>query len=527
MPRLAKVERKIEYFPCISEIKEVNDAKYQIGGYLNYKNNIDFGDDRTMNGAFRKTLQDAYSRKAAQGLDFLWPYLWNHDYSILPPGGIFDGDEDKQGLYVKVQFNPDIQMGRELFSNFKMGISKKQSMGYKAIQVEYVKDGKLQEMELGYKVNRAEFVKENGRTIRNLLEVQVMEGSAVVFPMNDLAQVDTVKNQLWTPRYWPGFSAKSVCGKTTWPLMDKDTAWDGDKAKKQIKAWASKDDGSLDVAKMKSVHFWFDPEKQDEITGYKLAFCYIVDGSPKAVPRAIFEKAGLFAGARGGLNVPESDMPGLKAKVAAYYKKLDMKPPWEKGRTMDIWNKDYAESYMQTNQQDWVSDLWNLWYPLRNEIITAFQTGDTPVEDVQKALDQFSAATIAYMQQGIALDMTEYLQPDDENGPMPMYMMSSDDNPETKDAKKLSAQSHAKLMKSVDGAIAHMKEAKSELSRQRANALQGYQVYGDDKPIPEQKIDDKPPEDEDEDEATQLNKLRSMVDDLAATLQFENAYKGV
>src|SRR5260221_109941 len=193
---------------------------------------------------------------------------------------------------------------------------------------------------------------------------------------------------------------------------------------------------------------------------------------------------------------------------------------------MDIWSKDYAESYQQTSQQDWVSDLWNLWYPLRNEIITAFQTGDTPAEDVQKALDQFSTAVLAYVQQGIALDMTEFLQPDDDNsGPMPLYM-SAEDNPETKDAKILSAASHAKMTKAVDGIASHVKEMKSELSRQRANALQGYQVYSNDEPVPEQK-EDEPPEDETEDEASVLNKLRASVYDLASTLQFQNAERGI
>src|SRR5260221_5075873 len=251
MPRVAKIERKIEYFPCISEIKEVNDAKYQIGGYLNYLKNIDFGDDRTMPGAFRKTLEDSYARKRQQSLDFLFPYLWNHSYDILPPGGIYEANEDKAGLYVRVQFNPDIQLARELYSSFKMKTMTKQSMGYRAIQVEYVKD------------------EATGRTIRNLLEVAVMEGSAVVFPMNDLAQVDTVKNQSRRTFYMPN----------------------------------------------------------------------------KPLPKQAF--------------------PAL--------------------------TKDYAASYAEATQQDWVSDLWNLWYPLKNEIIVAFQTGDTPVEDVQAALNQFSA----------------------------------------------------------------------------------------------------------------------------------------
>lgn len=191
--RVAKVQRKVEYFPIIGgNVKATNDQQGIIEGYLNYIGNIDYGDDRTMKGAFRNTIRDSFARKSQQGLDYLWPYLWNHDYNLIPPGGIFDADETLQGLYIKTQFNMDMQMGRELYSSFKMGTMKKQSMGYKAIQVEYVKD--------------------DGRTIRNLLEVAVMEGSAVVFPMNDLATVEVVKSKLgkrsfYMPKNIPGGKA--------------------------------------------------------------------------------------------------------------------------------------------------------------------------------------------------------------------------------------------------------------------------------------------------------------------------------
>src|SRR5260370_228328 len=137
-----------------------------------------------------------------------------------------------------------------------------------------------------------------------------------------------------------------------------------------------------------------------------------------------------------------------------------MTPPWEKGATMDIWSKDYAESYQVTSQQDWVSDLWNLWYPLRNEIIVAFQTGDTPVEDVDTALDQFSAAVRAYVKQGIVLGITDYLQSDDDDSPNPMYM-SRDDNPETKAGAAISSANHTKLTKAPDGIAEHAKSIKA------------------------------------------------------------------
>ncbi len=140
---------------------------------------------------------------------------------------------------------------------------------------------------------------------------------------------------------------------------------------------------------------------------------------------------------------------------------------------------------------------------------------------MQAALTQFGTALIAYVQRGVELDMMEYLQPSDDNGSMPLYM-SADDNPEKKDAKKLSADSHAKLSKSLDSALSHMKEMKSELARQRSAALQGYPLtMGADDP-PQTKIEEEP-----EDEATRLNKLRALVYDLKDKLQFQNADHGI
>ncbi len=390
MPGLAKLERKTEYFPILNgEIKATNDAQGIVEGYLNFIGNIDFGEDRTMPGAFKKTLADSYARKRTQGLDFLFPYLWNHDYGIPPPGGIFEANEDRKGLYIKVQLNQDTQLGRELFSSFRSGFLKKQSMGYKAINFEYVKD------------------EETKRTIRNLLEVVVMEGSAVVFPMNDLAQVSTVKNLNRRNFY--------MTGKT----------------------------------------------------------------------------------------LPKLEVPVI--------------------------TKDYAESYAQITQQDWCSDLWNLWYPLRNEIIVALQTGDAPETDVQTAIKQFTAATMAYVQRGIELGMTDYLQPDDDGG-MPSMYMSASDNPETKDVKAgrmISEANTKKIAYAADGIMTHVKAIRGVLNTaaQRANDLQGYDVYPTSSadPTPEQKQDDAKPQTEEE----PFVDVHTMLHDLASLLSADNAYRGI
>src|SRR5258708_21968536 len=69
-----------------------------------------------------------------------------------------------------------------------------------------------------------------------------MEGSAVVFPMNDLAQVDTVKRSIFAMNYGAKGQAS---GKTSWPLADRATSWDAGQAKKDCQAWAGDDKGKL------------------------------------------------------------------------------------------------------------------------------------------------------------------------------------------------------------------------------------------------------------------------------------------
>src|SRR5258708_16315860 len=103
--RTPKIERKIEYFPIIGgEIKATNDQKGITEGYLNYIGNIDLGDDRTMKGAFRQTLTDSYARKSAQDLDYLWPYLCNHDYTIIPPKRTFQATTTPPGPHLKTHY---------------------------------------------------------------------------------------------------------------------------------------------------------------------------------------------------------------------------------------------------------------------------------------------------------------------------------------------------------------------------------------------------------------------------------------
>lgn len=117
------------------------------------------------------------------------------------------------------------------------------------------------------------------------------------------------------------------------PLADLERPWDADAAEARVRKWASKD-GSGDLEKVdwekyRRAFLWYDSEKPENVTSYKLPIADVIDGRLYAVPRAIFAAAAALQGARGGVNVPRDDIPRLRNHLAKYYKKMGRTPPWE------------------------------------------------------------------------------------------------------------------------------------------------------------------------------------------------------
>jgi hypothetical protein len=47
------------------------------------------------------------------------------------------------------------------------------------------------------------------------------------------------------------------------------------------------------------------------------------------VPRGIIAAGNIMQGARGGIDIPRSDIDRVKSHLPKYYKKMDDTPPWE------------------------------------------------------------------------------------------------------------------------------------------------------------------------------------------------------
>jgi hypothetical protein len=111
------------------------------------------------------------------------------------------------------------------------------------------------------------------------------------------------------------------------PLADRDREWDGDAAEKRVRKQAGAEDEPN--AKYRETHVWYDAENKDNFTAYKLLIADVVDGRVRAVPRAIMAAGNVMQGARGGVDIPESDVSRVKSHLAKYYRKMGSTPPWE------------------------------------------------------------------------------------------------------------------------------------------------------------------------------------------------------
>lgn len=110
-------------------------------------------------------------------------------------------------------------------------------------------------------------------------------------------------------------------------LAERDRAWDGDAAEKRVRKWAGAEEEPNQ--KYGDAHLWYDSEKKQNFTAYKMLVADVVNGKLVAVPRAIMAAAGVLDGAPGGVNIPDGDIDRAKSHLAKYYKKMDESPPWK------------------------------------------------------------------------------------------------------------------------------------------------------------------------------------------------------
>ncbi len=111
------------------------------------------------------------------------------------------------------------------------------------------------------------------------------------------------------------------------PLADRSREWDGAAAEKRVRRWARAEEHPN--AKYRDAHVWYDAENRDNFTAYKFLIADVIDDRLTVVPRGVMAAGGVMQGARGGADLPKSEVARVKGHLAKYYEKMDDTPPWE------------------------------------------------------------------------------------------------------------------------------------------------------------------------------------------------------
>ena len=141
----------------LEEVKARGDEGWSFSGYASTFDNVDYGGDVVIRGAFTKSL----ARRVPK-------LLWQHDM-FEPIGKILSLNEDDHGLH-----------GEFLLS--------RTARGHDAYQL--LKDGAIDSMSIGY-IPESDTKTIDG--VRQLKAVDLLEISLVSLPMNEEARVTAVK----------------------------------------------------------------------------------------------------------------------------------------------------------------------------------------------------------------------------------------------------------------------------------------------------------------------------------------------
>jgi hypothetical protein len=142
------------------EIKDIGESDGTFVGLASVYGNEDLGGDIVVPGAFQKTLQDRGGEV---------PLLWQHN--MREPIGIGKLADTPKGLEIQGKLVLSVARAKEAYDLLKNRVIKGLSIGYDTVRDE-IKDKK-----------------------RLLKELKLWEVSVVTFPMNELANVQSVKSE--------------------------------------------------------------------------------------------------------------------------------------------------------------------------------------------------------------------------------------------------------------------------------------------------------------------------------------------
>jgi len=234
--------------------------------------------------------------------------LWMHKYDEPPIGKVVDIRVEGGKLVFKAQFADEgtHPLADTAYQLYKQGILRAFSVGFIPKEFDHNEHG-------GYTYRRQE-----------LLEI-----SAVTVPANQEALIMALKSLV--ARNEPEENTEKAVPPQHQPPLDEDSAWDKTKAINQLRKWASKDGSgdkdTIDWNKYRMGFGWYDAENKENFGSYKLPHHYVEDGQLTTAKRGVIAAMAALMGARGGVDIPDDDVPRVYGHLAHHYEQWDGEPP--------------------------------------------------------------------------------------------------------------------------------------------------------------------------------------------------------
>ena len=140
---------------------------------------------------------------------------------------------------------------------------------------------------------------------------------------------------------------------------DEDTPWDGNKARMNLRKWASSDGSGdpdkIDWDKYAKGFAWYDESIKDQLGAYKLPHHDIIDGEFKVVWGGVAAAMAALFGARGGVDIPESEAKAVYDHLVVHYKQFGKTPPewaaWSAKPEEEKTQKQVDQTETETKQE--------------------------------------------------------------------------------------------------------------------------------------------------------------------------------
>lgn len=226
--------------------------------------------------------------------------LWLHDYRH-PIGTVTHIEPATNHLRAEIKLASGTSLTDEIWALVEQGVIRAASVGFLPLRWEPIDGG------------------------RKYTSAELVEVSLVSVPANPEAIMSLAKGY--------GLEVVERKGATTFldlPL-DAEASWDADAARDRIAKWASSDGSGdkekIDWTKYRRAFAWYDADNPELFSSYKLPYADVRDGSLRAIWRGVVAVMGAILGARGGVNIPDTDRRKVYDHMARYYRKADKEPP--------------------------------------------------------------------------------------------------------------------------------------------------------------------------------------------------------